>query len=164
MLWPRMFACEAEVLQNALAPWLVGAVEHVGSTAILGLSAKPILNMIAGVRSLPDASGAVTVLDGLGYRHAEHRPHEALWFYKQPGQRYDDRTHQLHLTEVGSSQWRERLALRDALRASPGLRGQYQTLKLELAQKTGDLAAFNTAKRPFIARVLLTEGIDLGGG
>lgn len=56
-------------------------MQCVGSTAVPGLAAKPILDMIAGVRDLATAASAITVLRGLSYAHAPHRPH-ALWFYK----------------------------------------------------------------------------------
>ena len=60
---------------------LQGGIHHVGSTAVLGLAAKPILDMIAGVRDLAAAAPAITALRGLSYARAPHRP-DALWFYK----------------------------------------------------------------------------------
>ncbi len=116
-----LFLLEAAVLLSRLHPWLAGGVEHIGSTSVPGLAAKPILDMLAGVRDLDEARAAIPVLVDMGYRHADHRPHEALWFYKQPGDDYQERTHQLHLTRVGSAFWRERLVFRNALRRSEAL-------------------------------------------
>ena len=157
--WPGAFEREAVLLRDVLRPWLVGGVEHIGSTAVPGLAAKPILDMLAGVRALAQARDAVARLEALGYRYADHRPHEALWFSKQPSDDYASRTHQLHLTEVGSALWRERLAFRDALRADDGLRDEYQALKQRLADS--ELDDYVQRKRPFVARVLRSRGVDL---
>ncbi len=97
--------------------------------------------MLAGITDLDAAREAIPVLAELGYRHADHRAHEALWFYKQPGGRYEDRTHQLHLTRTHSSLWRERIAFRDALREAPRLRDEYESLKQVLSCET-DLVAY----------------------
>lgn len=75
--WPRNFAAERAEFERLLAPWLVGGVHHIGSTAIPGLSAKPIIDMMAGVADLAAAQSAIPVLEDHGYRYAPHRP-EAL--------------------------------------------------------------------------------------
>ena len=159
--WPALFEQEATSLRLALEPWLVGGVEHIGSTAVPGLDAKPILDMLAGVGDLHRAREAVPVLAGLGYRHADHRPHEALWFYKQRGADDGTRTHQLHLTRTDSALWRERLAFRDALRADARLRVEYQDLKRSLADTSHDLSDYTRGKREFVAAVLQRSGIFL---
>jgi GrpB-like predicted nucleotidyltransferase (UPF0157 family) len=156
-----MFEQEAHALREHLQPWLTGGVQHIGSTAVPGLAAKPILDMMAGVHDLGAAREAIPVLAGLGYCHGEHRPHEALWFYKQPGTDYDERTHQLHLTQVGSALWRERLAFRDALRADSGLRAEYEALKQSLASDADGLVNYTQGKRDFVGRVLKAHGIEL---
>lgn len=158
--WPVLFEQEAAVLRSRLHPWLVGGVEHIGSTAVPGLAAKPILDMLAAIRDLDEARAAIPVLREMGYRHADHRPHEALWFYKQPGEDYEERTHQLHLTQVGSALWRERLAFRNALRREAALLREYESLKQGLSGRVA-LAEYTRGKRDFIARVLQAEGITL---
>jgi GrpB-like predicted nucleotidyltransferase (UPF0157 family) len=158
--WPALFEQEAVRLREALAPWLVGAVEHIGSTAIKGLAAKPILDLLGPVSDLEHARDAIPVLSRLGYQHAAHRPDEALWFYKQTGDDYGSRSHQLHLTRPDSALWKERLAFRDALRADPHLLSDYQALKCALA-KEEDLANYTDGKRDFVARVLKRAGLEL---
>jgi GrpB-like predicted nucleotidyltransferase (UPF0157 family) len=72
-------------------------------------------------------------------------------------------THNLHLTEPGSDLWRERLAFRDLLRADPALAGEYEALKLRLAQEhRTDVAAYTAGKRDFVAGVLATVGMQFG--
>lgn len=109
--------------------------------------------MLAGIRDLNEARAAIPLLADLGYRHTDHRPHEALWFYKQPGEDYEERTHQLQLTPVGSDLWRERLAFRDALRRDVGLRREYESLKRDLAGRVA-LSAYTQGKRTLVAEVL----------
>jgi GrpB-like predicted nucleotidyltransferase (UPF0157 family) len=87
-----------------------------------------------------------------------HRP-RALWFRKGPA---EQQTHALHLTEPGSDLWQERFAFRDALRADPEPRAEYQQLKQELAAAyPDDGPAYTAGKRELVARVLATAGIQL---
>lgn len=165
--WPRRFEAERAELERLLAPWLTGGVHHIGSTAIPGLSAKPIIDMMAGVANLEAAQAAIPVLerrigDGPSYRHAPHRP-DALWFHKPQSDAHVERTHHLHLTEQGSALWRERLTFRDALRADTALRDEYQALKLRLANAHAeDIKAYTADKRAFVARVLAMHAVTLG--
>lgn len=159
--WPSQFESEATLLRECLSSWCVGEIEHIGSTSVRGLASKPIVDMLAGVKDLEQARQAIPVLAGLGYEHADHRPHEALWFYKQLGEDYAQRSHQLHLTQVGSALWRERLTFRDALRCDAGLRDEYQALKQTLAVTTSELMDYNQGKRDFISRVLRDNGVAL---
>src|SRR5690349_21746029 len=112
--WPGLFEAERETLEDVLAPWLRDGIHHVGSTAVAGLAAKPVIDMIAGVARLEEAAAALEPLAAVGYLYGKHRP-EALWFRKPAGDWWEA-THSLHLTEPGSDLWRERLAFRDALR------------------------------------------------
>jgi GrpB-like predicted nucleotidyltransferase (UPF0157 family) len=147
--WPEQFDRHRIELEHALAPWLSDGVHHIGSTSIPGCPAKPVLDLIAGVRELDPA--ATEPLEALGYRRGEHRPHEALWF-TGPGSG-------LHLTQAGSDLWRERIAFRDALRNDHRLRDRYVELKQQLA--ANDLRTYTGLKRPFVAEVLAGQGIDL---
>lgn len=159
--WVDGFEAEREVLERTLAPWLRDGIHHVGSTAVPGLSAKPVIDMIGGVKNLMASRAAIASLARLDYRFAPHRP-EAHWFLKPGGAEISKRTHHLHLTEAGSAIWRERLAFRDALRADAALAAEYEALKLALAEEHGTEAPEYTAgKRPFVARVLAAAGIDL---
>jgi GrpB-like predicted nucleotidyltransferase (UPF0157 family) len=159
--WPRRFEAERALLERVLAPWLEGGVHHVGSTAVPGLAAKPIVDMVAGVRDLEEARAAFDPLREHSYEHAFHRP-RTHWFSKPTSAPWWERTHHLHLTEPASDLWRERLAFRDALRADPALAAEYEALKLRLAREHGaDVEAYTAGKRAFVARVLADAGIRL---
>jgi GrpB-like predicted nucleotidyltransferase (UPF0157 family) len=158
--WPRRFEAERAVLEEALRPWLEGGIHHVGSTAVPGLAAKPVIDMIAGVRDLEAARAAFRPLAKLGYGYREHRP-EAHAFSKPDGAEWWQATHGLHLTEPGSDLWRERLAFRDALRADPELAAGYEEWKLRHASAPGAPGAFRADKYAFVARVLAEAGLAL---
>jgi GrpB-like predicted nucleotidyltransferase (UPF0157 family) len=155
--WPRRFEVEREILAGVLEPWLCDGIHHVGSTAVPGLAAKPVIDMIAGVRRLEAATSAREPLEALGYVYGGHRP-EALWFRKPAGDWWEV-THALHLTEPGSDLWRERLAFRDALRADTALAAEYGQWKLTHAARQGDPAPYGAGKTAFVRSVLARRGI-----
>jgi GrpB-like predicted nucleotidyltransferase (UPF0157 family) len=160
--WPSRFEAERALLERVLAPWLEGGIYHIGATSIPGLAAKPIIDMMAGVRELKEARAAFEPLREHSYVYTPHRPGIAHHFSK-PSARLPKLTHNLHLTEPGSDLWRERLAFRDALRADPALVAEYQALKLRLADDhRADIASYTAGKREFVARVLETAGLKPG--
>ena len=152
--WPGRFEAERALLERLLAPWLDGGIHHIGSTSIPGLAAKPVIDMMAGVRELEEARAAFAPLAEADYEYTPHRP-RTHHFSKGPPPAY---THQLHLTEPGSDLWLERLAFRDALRATPALAAEYAELKLRLAPEP---RTYTISKRPFVASVLAGAGIRL---
>jgi HAD superfamily hydrolase (TIGR01549 family) len=149
--WPAAFEQERQRLLAILEPWLVADVEHIGSTSVPGLAAKPVIDMVAGVADLDLARQAEEPLASLGYRYRPHRP-EALLFDKPGDAPWRQHTHHLHLTVPGSDLWRERLVFRDALRQDPALRREYAEWKL-LHASTGD-DPYDDTKTPFVTRVL----------
>ena len=145
-----------------LAPWLDGGIHHIGATSVPGLAAKPIIDMMVGVRDLDEARASFGPLGEQSYISTPHRPGIAHHFSK-PSPRLSEATHSLHVTEPGSDLWRERLAFRDALRADPSLSIEYEALKLRPAQEfPEDVTAYTTGKRAFVGRVLAREGIEFG--
>jgi GrpB-like predicted nucleotidyltransferase (UPF0157 family) len=160
--WVTRFDAERSLLERVLAPWLEGGIHHVGSTAIPGIAAKPIVDMIAGVRDLEEARAAYEPLREHGYVHTPHRPGIAHHFSKPSG-RVSETRYGLHLTEPESDLWRERLVFRDALRSDTALAAEYEALKLRLAREHGgDVAAYTTGKRAFVAGVLAQFGLAPG--
>ena len=150
--WAALFASEANVLRAALNLWLVAEIEHVGSTAVAGLSAKPVIDIMAPVRDLESSRQAIAAAELVGYCYYPYKPDEMHWFCKPSP---TVRTHHLHLIPWRSPLWNERLAFRDALRENSSLAQQYETLKLELgARYPIDREAYTQAKGPFIKSVL----------
>jgi GrpB-like predicted nucleotidyltransferase (UPF0157 family) len=149
--WPTRFQEEAEVLRRALAAWLAGPIEHIGSTAVPGLAAKPVIDIMAGVQSLDLSRPAIAAATELGYCYGPYRPELEHWFCK-PSPAF--RTHHLHLMPVGTPQWLRPIAFRDHLRAHPDVAREYETLKRRLAlEHRMNREAYTQAKGPFIDRV-----------
>jgi GrpB-like predicted nucleotidyltransferase (UPF0157 family) len=150
--WPELFRAESALLRSALARWLVGEPEHIGSTAVQGLLAKPVIDIMAPVASLEASRGAIEAAATLGYCHFPYKAAQMHWFCKPSPAR---RTHHLHLIEHGSALWHERLAFRDALRADPALAARYRELKAALALRhPDDREAYTEGKTSFVEAVL----------
>lgn len=157
-LWPAKFAEEQALLHHVLTPWLVGAIEHIGSTAIPGLAAKPVIDLMAPVASLPTSLPAIDAAVRAGYVYFPYKPDVMHWFCK-PSAAY--RTHHLHVVPIRSAIWNARLAFRDALRRDPALVADYAELKRPLAAiHRLDREAYTEAKGPFIHRVLTSLGVE----
>ena len=107
-------------------------VEHIGSTAVPGLAAKPVIDLMAGVRELPLRRREISALARYGYEfRGEAGVPDRAFFRKFTS---GVRTHHLHVTVFGSEFWREHLLFRDYLRTHPGEARRYETLKRELAK------------------------------
>jgi len=149
--WPARFEEEAAVLRRRLAPWLVGSIEHIGSTAVPGLAAKPVIDIMAGVESLETSRAAIAVATDLGYCYWPYKAHLEHWFCKPSAAH---RTHHLHLIPIASPQWCRPIAFRDYLRRHPETARDYAALKQRLAvEHRLDREAYTDAKRPFIERI-----------
>lgn len=153
--WPTRFEKERVRIGNLLGSMVVG-IEHVGSTAVPGLAAKPIIDFLVTVHSLPLVKHDCTqALQALGYAYLPESeawlPDEML-FRKTAGQRW---THHLHVMEPTSPRWEEFVLIRDYLRAHPDIAGAYGQLKRAVALVFGeDIVGYRDAKRPFLQGVL----------
>ena len=150
--WPARFEQERAALEDAIGEWIVGGIHHVGSTAVPGLDAKPIIDILAGVRDLEESRACFEPLAQLGYMYAPYLPDEMHWFCKPHPSR---RTHHLHLVPTGSNRYRDELAFRDRLRSDPEVAAEYAALKHTLAERhRDDREAYTEAKGAFVRAVL----------
>jgi len=152
--WPARFAEERERLLG-LGPDLFIDVQHIGSTAVPGLTAKPIIDLLAGVASMAVARGLAERVAGWGYTgSAEFNATlaERQWFMRHANGHC---THHLHVVVHGGPAWQDRLRFRDVLCADPGVAARYAALKQQLAQAHAtDREAYTQAKETFVRRVL----------
>jgi GrpB-like predicted nucleotidyltransferase (UPF0157 family) len=150
--WPARFEQERAVLEAAIGALTTGGIHHVGSTAVPGLAAKPIVDILVGVDSLDASRACFDPLAKLGYLYFPYRPEEMHWFCKPHPSR---RTHHLHLVPTGSRRYADELAFRDRLRTKSEVATEYAALKQDLAERfADDREAYTDAKSDFVHRVL----------
>jgi GrpB-like predicted nucleotidyltransferase (UPF0157 family) len=152
-MWPRQFEDEKRRILAAIGRY-VAAVEHIGSTAVPGLAAKPIIDILVGLRSLTDATNCIIPLTGLGYEYVPE------WEAELPERRYfrrvepRPRTHHIHMVETTNEFWRRQLLFRDCLRARPEDARAYEALKRDLASRFEIGRDYAAAKSVFISAIL----------
>lgn len=148
--WPEAFAAEAYAIAQAL-PDVTLTIRHIGSTAIPGILAKPIIDMLGEARSLKQIDSASRSLEALGY--------EAMGAFGIAGRRYfrkdhasGQRTHHLHVFEAESPHVERHIAFRDYLRAHPQIAKAYSDLKANLTGTQGnDPGAYVAGKAHFVS-------------
>ena len=162
---PRLIelaSTEKARLAVLLAPWLVDGVEHVGSTAVPGLAAKPIIDLMASVRDpdeVVDQAGQQLWAAGWWYVPPE-LDSGGSWrrFFVKPDSSGQHRYAHLHVIAAGQPRWTEQIAFRDALRRDDELAERYADLKRRLAaEHAQDREAYTEGKGEFVRDALGRE-------
>lgn len=145
--WPAMFKCQATDLRAAIGPVAL-RIDHIGSTAIPGLAAKPIIDVQISVADFEPLDAYRFPLESLGYVfRADNAERTKRYFREPPGQR---RTH-IHVRRAGSFSEQFALLFRDYLRTHPDIVADYARLKERLAREYHeDRYGYTDAKGPFI--------------
>lgn len=150
--WANAFEKEKELLQKALGNDFI-KIEHVGSTAIPGISAKPTLDILVGLKELNSVDHYLPALEEISYQFRPNHPVPGRLHFAKIHQSL--RTHNLSLTKCGSEFWEGHILFRDYLRAHPAERDAYQALKLQLAEEHPDNTVnYTNGKDEFIAQVM----------
>lgn len=150
--WPSKFEEEKEYLMAVAGKWHFGSIEHVGSTAVPGMVAKPVIDVMFGVKTLDESRPAIEALVEAGYEYWPYKTEVMHWFCK-PSDVF--RTHHLHLIPYESPLWQERIKFRELLRSDDKVATEYANMKRELAATyREDREAYTDKKWPFIQRVL----------
>ena len=147
--WPEDFKTEQSLLLTAFENESV-QIEHIGSTAVPKLSAKPIIDIMAGVQSLAYAESLIAGLNVLGYEYV------SKFETQLPDRRYFRTPNRhLHCVKLGSPFWIDQLLFRDFLRNNPEVAEDYSALKKSLAEKhSRNHRAYTKGKSDFISSVL----------
>jgi GrpB-like predicted nucleotidyltransferase (UPF0157 family) len=149
-LWPAAFEDEKLRLLKTLGLVAKG-IEHYGSTAVPGLRAKPILDIMVGISPLSEWERCKSALEALGYDYAEGAGVPGHYIFGR-GRNPTERTHLVHVVEHNGESWRGSLAFRDALRRDASLRESYaQEKERAAAAAPGNRAAYNLQKGHFVA-------------
>ncbi len=150
--WHEMFEREKQLLETVLGNF--GIVEHIGSTSVVGLAAKPIIDIMVGLRDFSLADELVPSVQKLDYRYVPE--YETV----MPDRRYFKKaaagttTHHVHMVEIGGEFWERHLLFRDFLRANSDAAHQYAMLKRNLAAvEWQDKNDYTEAKTVFIKNI-----------
>ncbi|WP_188455702.1 GrpB family protein [Virgibacillus oceani] len=153
--WLDKGAKERETLYKLLSPFGIKEVEHIGSTSIPHLPAKPIIDLMASISSMNQLKKIRDVLTTDGWHYVSPELDMQPWRRFFVKVKNDKRFAHLHLVKIGEKRWEERLRFRNILRANPYLVDEYTVVKNELAKKfRNDREAYTEAKTDFINRVL----------
>ena len=153
--WAVAYRHEAERLLQALGAHALEIV-HIGSTAVPGLPAKPLLDIMVAIASLEERRAVIPRLERIGYefRPRDTLPQRLFFIAGEP----EARRVNLSLAALDSAFWRDHLAFRDILRARPEVASAYARLKAGLAEQyPDDRLAYTAAKGAFVASVLAAD-------
>ena len=153
--WPHMYEEERARIQDAIGDCLID-IQHVGSTSIPGLSAKPILDIMPVIREISLVASCVKPLEVLGYAYFGENGIPGRHYFRKPtGITTKPHLVHLHILEKGHDQWAMMLLFRDYLRLHPESALQYDVLKRELAEKYGfDRVGYTDAKESFVRSII----------
>src|ERR1051325_1997730 len=151
--WRKLFEDEKRILQTTLRD-VPAQIEHIGSTAVAGLAAKPIIDLMVGLEDFSIADNVVPKIEALGYEYIQKyedvMPFRRFLIKEQGG----IRTHQIHMVEIDGEFWERHILFRDYLRQNPGVAEQYASLKKELAgREWEDVNEYADAKTEFIREI-----------
>lgn len=152
--WPALFTQEAVRVWQVLGNEIVVQVEHIGSTAVPGLAAKPVIDLMVWVHSLEKAQHAVPLLEALGYIYWRDNPYSGRLFFVKGMPLYGwQRTHHLYIVQAYNEFWKH-LLFRDYLRLHPDEAKRYEALKRDLAARfREDREAYTNGKSDYIKAV-----------
>jgi GrpB-like predicted nucleotidyltransferase (UPF0157 family) len=145
--WAELFERERAVLAPIFDAQAVG-IEHIGSTSVPDLCAKPIVDVLVGLRELALTDEQIRAMERLGYEYlGEHGLPGRLFFRKEP------RTHHVHVVQYGGEHWERQRTFRDTLRSDAEERRRYDEFKRRLAAEGHPRETYTELKTPFIREV-----------
>lgn len=150
--WQKLYEAEKEVIQTELKDKII-AIEHIGSTAIPDMPAKPIIHILVAIQSLADSKTFFTALEKIGYQHRELPfKSERVFFVKGPE---ENRQFHLSLVEHNSNEWKDSILFCEYLRSHKDVAQEYADLKVSLAKKyENDRDSYTAAKQKFIRSII----------
>ncbi|MGA9286946.1 MAG: GrpB family protein [Anaerobacillus sp.] len=150
--WEKEFEIEKNNILEVLGDKAVG-IEHIGSTSIKGLQAKPIIDLMVGVQHLEEVSHYISLLSQIDYEYVPKAEFKDRKFFRKGS--WGQGTSHLHICEIHGGEWTEKLLFRDYLRVYPEVAEEYASLKRELASKHQfDRPIYTKKKEPFIKSII----------
>ena len=155
--WPEKAESEILTLKQMLPSALITDIQHVGSTAIPGMLAKPIIDIQIAVNSLDQAKEKfVPIIESLGYQYWDGNPNpERMFFVKGMPPFGEGRTHHIHIFQKDSNLWRDKIIFRDYLKSHPEAAKEYTDLKSQLSEQHAlDREEYTDAKKAFVDHII----------
>src|SRR5438105_8172350 len=148
--WPEVYELERGLLVGALYPFVVD-IQHIGSTSVPGLAAKPIIDIGVAIEEYPLPEVSIEAVVALGYEYVgEYGIPRRHYFHKG-----SPRIHHLHVLEVSGEEWQKHILFRDYIRAHREQARRYETLKRDLARRyEHDREAYTDSKTEFVLATL----------
>ena len=156
--WKTLFEIEKRDIKKAIGDYIED-IQHVGSTSIPGMPAKPILDIAIAVKDFEEARVCIEPLCGMGYTFKGENgiPRRHYFLKGEPC------THHIHLLEKDSGEWEKLILFRDYLRSNQNTAEEYKELKRDLLQRLqGDRKAYQAAKSDFVEAVIRKSRLDRG--
>lgn len=156
-IWAELFEEEKAQLEAAIGPYILD-IQHVGSTSIPGIPAKPIIDIGVAVRNFEEAAVCIEPIVQLGYVYRGENGIPRRHYFRKG----NPCTHHLHMNEITGVDWQNQILFRDFLRINPEVASEYGRLKSKLAKRhKSDREGYLQAKAPFIENVLRIAKIGL---
>ena len=158
--WKVLYEKEAEKIKSVISDFIID-IQHIGSTAIPGMIAKPIIDIAVMISSLDKAKDLIMPLSALGYYYDKSASSSERYFFRKD----EPVQYHLSLTAPNVSFWRRQILFRDYLINHPSMAKKYEELKLRMIEKdpTGRKDYLNK-KSPFVKKVLELAEKDLKSG
>ena len=154
--WRGIYEQLRSIYASSLGSTPILTIEHVGSTAVEGLAAKPVIDIDIVVAS-QDVGAATDALRSIGFRALGEQGISGRWAFRQPEDLPATHT---YVVEASSLALRNHLAVRDTLRAEADLRAQYAQLKRELASSSADMSVYVKGKSTLLCQILEQAGLS----
>lgn len=150
--WQSQFSYEKKRIINAIGKEIIG-IEHIGSTSIPGLMAKPIIDLMVGIKDLDDVAKLIAPLARIEFEYVPKLELVGRYFFRKG--EWGKGTAHLHICEINGVEWTEKLLFRDYLRLHPTVASEYASLKEELAARYAfDRSTYTLKKEPFIKEII----------
>jgi len=148
--WKILYEKEEKLLRDSVGECILD-IQHIGSTSIPGMIAKPIIDIGMAIANFEEGQKLIEPIEKLGYQYkGENGIPRRHYFVKG-----DPTTHHLHIVEIDSNEWKKNIFFRDSLRKNKGLADGYIRIKTELAEKfKNDRLAYTEGKTDFVNYVL----------
>ncbi len=149
--WSKIFEKDKDMLLHILGN-SAEDIQHVGSTAIPGISAKPIIDILVGLKDIFEAERFISKLEEKSYEYRPNASTQDRLLFIKGGENF--RTHHIHVVQYDSNEWNRMIHFRDYLRENPNIAMEYKKLKEELAEKfPNNREAYTKGKEKFVKQI-----------